>query len=113
MIVKFIEDFKEALNNLLPAPLETINEEYFSPPEPTYSQAIMFIKTINDTKVWINEEYLDIFDIEVISYAVNIARKKLREGKIKERYRDWEQFSSSVKYMAVVEYLRNKRDRIV
>jgi len=77
----------------------------------TSIQACLFIKTINETAdVYVTDEYLDIFDTEVISYAVNLARKNREDGK--ERT-DWNQFCDKQRYMRIIDYLRKDRSQYV
>jgi hypothetical protein len=71
--------------------------------EYTLLQAKLFIRTVNTSRVYVDANFLSIFDREVISYAVNVARKAMRE---EAPTTEWNRFYNKGKYFAILEYLK-------
>ena len=89
------------------APLDNDDdrEENFYPAgRYTVLQAKMFIKTINSVEIRMTDDYLGLFDKELIQYAVNLARMVKRETP--HNFSEWNQFSDAKKYREIMNYLK-------
>jgi len=90
----YVEPIEEPSNDAKPG-----TKEY------TLLQAKLFIRTVNTSNVYVDANFLSIFDREVIRYAVNVARKAMREDAPNT---EWNRFRNKAKYFAILDYLKEK-----
>jgi len=69
-------------------------------------QAKLFIKTVNDFSGYVSDEFLDMFEINLIRYAINVANKAARDNAPESR---WNRINNSKRYWAIVNYLEARR----
>lgn len=77
----------------------------YPPKKFTSLQARLFIKTVNDFHGRIDAVFLDMFEIDLIRYAVNTANKAARDN---ARESEYNRINHAGRYWAIVNYLEER-----